>query len=438
MRSAGATFVFAAFVGLAAMATPLSIEVQSRTQDEITFYKDVLPILQQNCQTCHRDGGGENIGGTIAPMSLVTYDEVRPWARSIRRKVESREMPPWFATDHTKGVFYNERGLTDAEIAIVSHWESAGAPAGRSSDAPAAPLFNEENFDGWTLGQPDLVVSLPEPYLVEDDVNDKNIQFDTLIPESDLPEGVWVQGIEFKAGSSVVHHICAAAIPADRIDTDKSSGAAGESSLGCIAPGAESRLLPAGHGFYIPKGATIRFNMHYHKEPGSGTSAVDESQIAFIFNKTPVEHKVVFNPIPNNGFEIPPGHANWKVGSAKTFEKDTTILALWPHAHLRAVASQYWAFYPDGTKELLLDVPKYDQDWQTTYKYTEPKQIPAGTRLEVLFWYDNTPERAARREFDSARAVKFGTRTVDEMMLGYINYTDTEPQAADSLTDGQE
>lgn len=404
---------------------------------DVTFYKDVLPILQENCQTCHRDGGGENIGGAIAPMSLVTFDEVRPWARSIRRKVESREMPPWFATDHTTGVFYNERGLTADEIDLIARWEAAGSPAGSRGDAPPAKVFDEHTYDGWTLGRPDLVVSMPEPYLVEDDINDKNITFDAVIPESDLAEGAWVQGIEFKAGSTVVHHICAAAIPPSRIETDRSGGAAGESSLGCIAPGAESRLLPDGHGFYIPKGATIRFNMHYHKEPGPGTAVTDESQIAFIFNRTPVEHQVVFNPIPNNGFEIPPGHANWKVGSAKTFDKDTTILALWPHAHLRAVASQYWAFYPDGSKELLLDVPKYDQNWQTTYKYTEPKQIPAGTRIEVLFWYDNTPERAARREFDAGRRVRFGTRTVDEMMLGYINYTDTEPQDPATLTASQ-
>ena len=120
-----------------------------------------------------------------------------------------------------------------------------------------------------------------------------------------------------------------------------------------------------------------------------------------------------------------------------TFEEDTTILALWPHAHLRATASQYRAFYPDGTEELLLDVPRYDQNWQTTYKYREPKQIPAGTRIEVTFWYDNTPERATRRNFDSTRAVRFGTRTIDEMMLGYINYANTTPADLSSIEDDQ-
>ena len=411
--------------------------VVSAAQEGVTFYEDVLPILQENCQTCHRDAGGENIGGTVAPMALETYQQTRPWARSIRRKVEAREMPPWFATDHTKGLFYNERGLSDDEIALLARWEESGAPAGDPEDAPPPTVFADQDSGGWSLGTPDLVVSLPEPYLVEDDVNDKNITFTTIVPEDQLSAGVWVQGIEFKSGSTVVHHVCAAAIAPDMIETDRSGGASGGSSLGCIAPGAESRLLPDGFGFYLPKGVAIRFNMHYHKEPGPGTSALDNTQIAFIFSDAPVHHRSVFNPIPNSRFEIPPGQKRWKVGSAMTFEEDTTILALWPHAHLRATASQYRAFYPDGTEELLLDVPRYDQNWQTTYKYREPKQIPAGTRIEVTFWYDNTPERATRRNFDSTQAVRFGTRTVDEMMLGYINYANTTPADLSSTEDGQ-
>ena len=227
--------------------------VVSAAQEGVTFYEDVLPILQENCQTCHRDAGGENIGGTVAPMALETYQQTRPWARSIRRKVEAREMPPWFATDHTKGLFYNERGLSDDEIALLARWEESGAPAGDPEDAPPPTVFADQDSGGWSLGTPDLVVSLPEPYLVEDDVNDKNITFTTIVPEDQLSAGVWVQGIEFKSGSTVVHHVCAAAIAPDMIETDRSGGASGESSLGCIAPGAESRLLPDGFGFYCQR-----------------------------------------------------------------------------------------------------------------------------------------------------------------------------------------
>jgi hypothetical protein len=167
--------------------------------------------------------------------------------------------------------------------------------------------------------------------------------------------------------------------------------------------------------------------MHYHKEAGAGSAMWDQSQIGFVFNQEPVTHRVRYDAIGARDFEIPPGQKRWKVGASKIYHHDATLVALWPHAHLRGTEMLYEAFYPDGTKELLLHVPAYDQEWQTTYAYKEPKRIPAGTRLEVTMWYDNSPERAQARGFDAGSVVSFGDATTDEMMLGFLNYTHSEP-----------
>jgi hypothetical protein len=169
--------------------------------------------------------------------------------------------------------------------------------------------------------------------------------------------------------------------------------------------------------------------MHFNKEPGPGTGFWSQAQVGFFVETRPVKHKVKTDTLGNNGFEIPPNHPNYRIGMARTLKKDILVLNLWPHAHLRATAARYTAIYPDGREELLLDVPRYDQSWQVTYKYREPKRLPKGTRIEVSFWYDNTPARAARRTFDPNRAVGFGPRTNDEMSLGFITYTELDEGA---------
>ena len=390
-----------------------------------TFYGDVLPILQQNCQTCHRPAG-ENIGGMLAPMTLMSYDEVRPWARAIAQQTQARAMPPWFATQHTTGLFAGERRLSDMQIETLERWARSGAPAGDASVAPPPVRFAQEGAQGWTNGLPDLVVSLPQPFWVKDDVRDLNINFPHTLTELQLAEDTWIRGVEFKVGGTFVHHMCASYVPPG-VTASRDSGKFSRYSLGCIALGAEPTLLPEGYGYLLPKGSTIQFSMHYHKEPGEGTGRWDQSQMGLIFNKEPVTHRVRYEPIGNLFFEIPPKAERWRVGAAQTLAEDSTLVALWPHAHLRAVGARYEAVYPDGRRELLLDVPHYDQEWQTTYRYLEPKEVPAGTRLEVSMWFDNTEERAGERGFDSARATRFGLATTDEMMLGFLAYTHTEP-----------
>ena len=194
-----------AAVAVAAGLVPVSAEAQEK--EALTYYQDVAPIIQNHCQGCHRPSGS-NLFGLLAPMPLMSYEDTRPWARSIAMKVRSREMPPWFA-DEPKGVFKNERGLTDVEISTIVRWVEAGAPAGDRADAPPAPASVETTNDGWMLGTPDFVVKLPEPYVVPDDAFNVNLALDVRIPDELLPEDTWVRGWELRTGTDGpgVHHM---------------------------------------------------------------------------------------------------------------------------------------------------------------------------------------------------------------------------------------
>ena len=425
------------FVAVLALCLLPAVAVPSHAGNEaeeaVTYYRDILPIMQGNCQSCHRPIG-QNIGGLIAPMSFMSYEETRPWARAIAHKVEAREMPPWFASAPT-GVFSNERGLSDAEIDTILSWVEAGAPAGDAAHAPAPRQWVEEASDGWSVGTPDFTFKMPEPYFVEDDIYDLNIIFFKTLTEEELPEDTWVRGWEFKTGTAgVVHHMCASVrppsveAPVDGTVVDEGADTAGQ-LLSCIAEGGEGAMLPEGFGVLLEKGSTLSFNMHYHKEPADGSGVWSQSEIGFFLADGPVRYKVKNDTVGNRSFEIPPNHPNYRIGSSRLLEKDTLVLNYWPHAHMRATAARYTAFYPDGTEELLLDVPRYDQNWQVTYKYKEPKLLPKGTRIDVDFWYDNTSERAARRGFDPNMALGHGPRTDDEMSLGFIGYAEIEPEA---------
>ena len=369
-----------------------------------TFYKDIVPVLQENCQSCHRPAG-LNMGGMIAPMSLITYREVRPWAKAMVTQVTSKSMPPWDATAEFSGVFDNERTLTDNEIATIANWVKAGAARGNPADAPEPLAFAESE---WSFGTPDLVVSMPEPFFVEDDVEDLYADFKVIITEEMLPEPRWISMSESKAGSSAVHHLIARPI-------------------GSQAPGGGHKTYPKGFGKLIKAGDEVSFDMHYHKEAGPGTGVWDQSKVAVKFHTEPVSHPITTRPIGNMQFEIPPKHAAWIVGASEVFKEDTTILSLTTHMHLRGKAYKYTAYYPDGTEEVLLDVPDYDFNWQTTYNFAVPKEIPAGTRLDVIAKFDNSPENAASAGFNSERAISFGGPTTDEMMLGWMNYAGTKP-----------
>ncbi|HVR31010.1 MAG TPA: hypothetical protein VMS86_15925 [Thermoanaerobaculia bacterium] len=399
-----------------------------------TFYREVLPILQENCQECHRSSG-TSYGGQLAPMSLLTYDETRPWAKAIAKNVESREMPPWDAHPRHRGIFLNERSLEEDEIATLVGWASAGAPAGDPADAPPPRVF--ANRDGWMIGEPDLVVRMPEPYFVADDVRDLYAAFYVELTEEMLPRDMWITAFQCKPGSRIIHHFNAhLAYPDEEGDLPEPPSFPVEGQLappragtyiGGVASGTDSLPLPEGFGIPLKKGTRVTFDVHYHKEPGPGTAVWDRSEIGFLLTDRPPTRVMGDNmdrrgPLSVYRIEIPPGAARHQLGPVTaTFTKDSEIINLMPHMHMRGAAALFEAIYPDGTREVLLDVPSYDFSWQTVYRYRELKFVPAGTKIEYTAWYENTPERGEKYGFDPAQTVTFGEESTDEMMMGFVS-----------------
>jgi mono/diheme cytochrome c family protein len=370
-----------------------------------TYYGDVQSILEQECQVCHRPNGA-NLGGMVAPMAFTSYQETRPWARSIARQVESGLMPPWHAAPRHHGVFENERSLSDEQKATLIAWAKGGAPMGNAADAPPAKEW--EGSDGWTIGEPDLVMDMGEDFFVEDGVRDQYVNFETTITEEMLPEPRWIKAVEFRPGGPAVHHIIAR-------------------PFGGIAPGNDPTVHHDGFGTLVKPGTTIRWQMHYHKEPGAGTGVWDRSSVALRFYPKDYKPDYVMQSASMGkfDFEIPPGDSNYVATTNHTFERDALLLGYTPHMHLRGKAARYVAKYPDGTEEVLLDVPRYDFNWQTHYKYPAGgKRIPAGTEIELTMAWDNSTDNPANP--DPTETVVYGGPTTSEMMFGFVSYADAE------------
>ena len=389
--------------------------------EEPTFYRDVLPILQQNCQDCHRPSGSKIYRGGV-PMSLVTYEETRPWAKAIVKQTTSREMPPWDASEVHDGVFRNERGLTDDDIATLARWVEADAPRGLEAHAPAPRSWPDD--EGWVMADPDLVLHMPAPYFVADDIEDIYTKHRLVLTKDIFPENKWIQEIEFRRGSEVVHHFN---IFVKREGDEETRGDG--SYLGGATSGSPPHAWPEGYGALMRTGDTLTFDLHYHKEPGPGTGAWDQSSIALKFATSPVDHPIHFFPISNYEFEIPARDAYHHDSAEMTFERDITVLGMLPHMHMRGREARYTAFYPDGREELLLHVPNYEFDWQEIYWYATPKVLPTGTRLRIDMWFDNSPEEAERWGFNADRAVTFGPESTDEMLMGFISFVYNDEQA---------
>jgi len=394
----------------------------------VTFTKDILPILQENCQTCHRPSG-QNMSGMVAPMSLMTYEEARPWAKAIAAAVADKKMPPWHASEEQHGIFGNERTLTAEEIATIQAWVQQNAPRGNPQDAPAPVEFKA----GWFIGEPDVELSFPEPFLVKDEVQDLYHNIDVKLTAEQLPADKWVKAVEFRPGSEVVHHIIAYAsaptakqVKADAENETDEEFLRDRVMIGGLAPGTDPGYYPEGYAFPLKKDSTVTFAMHYHKEAGPGTAVLDNSVMALQFSDQPPAHEMKITNMAHGAFEVPPNTKDWYVVGAETFDKDILLVNLFPHMHLRGQWSRYTAFYPDGTSEVLLETPKYDFNWQEYYYYKTPKQIPAGTRIEFEMKFDNSPEKGAYAGFDSTVPVHFGGPTTEEMDLGWYTYANVD------------
>ncbi len=368
----------------------------------VTYTRDVLPILQEHCQVCHRPGGA-NLGGMVAPMAFTTYEDTRPWAKAIAKAAQSRTMPPWHASPAQHGQFANERTLTQLQIDTLVAWVRDGVLRGNPKDARAP---KERPIAGdWLIGEPDLILKPDKPFFVEDGVQDVYAYLTTTMTEMLLPQDRIIKAIEIRPGSAAVHHIVAP-------------------PLGALTPGNDPTVYPDGVGVLLKKGADITWQMHYHKEPGPGTGLWDNSVAAIKFYPigAKVDHLVQGNDLGRYDFAIPPGAANYTATAEFLFTHDAQLVSFMPHFHLRGKSAKYEAVYPDGSREVLLEVPKYDFNWQTTYAYKDFKKLPAGSKVVYTATWDNSA--ANPNNPDPAQTVRWGEPTTDEMMYGYLSFID--------------
>jgi len=397
------------------------------------FSKDIAPILYQHCASCHR-------AGQIAPMSLLSYEEVRPWAASIREKVATGAMPPWHSAA-PRGQFSNDRRLSDAEKGLILRWVAGGAPMGDVKDLPSVPAF----ADDWEIGKPDAVITMPEPHVVP---ARGIIAYQNVTMPTDFTEDKWIQAIEVRPGTrSVVHHILVFVVGTRqsqaytqivpeqprRPQTAPNGQAARkpESLIATTAPGTNAMVFPPGTAMRIPAGASLRFQIHYTT---NGKEVSDRSSVGVIFAKEPPEKEMHTSAFFNPQLILPAGAADVTVPTAIQFDQDVHLTALFPHTHLRGKSWEYKIVYPDGRTETVLPVPHYDFNWQTYYIFATPLAVPKGSKLEAVAHYDNSANNASNP--DPNKEVHWGEQTWDEMQYTGVNYT-IDHEAPKQRTDNQ-
>jgi hypothetical protein len=368
-------------------------------QPQVTFSKDVTPILVKNCQGCHRPG-------ETAPMSLRTYQEARPWAKAIREAVVLKRMPPWYADSHF-GKFSNDRSLSQADIDTLAAWAANGAPEGDPKQAPKPARF----VDGWNIGTPDLVLEMAQEYQVP---ATGTIKYEYFTIPTQFTEDKWVQMVEVRPGNrALVHHVIAF------VKEPKKPGDTGKGErefLVGFAPGSVPEIMAPGRAKLIKAGSEIEFQVHY---TANGTAGVDRSKVGLIFAKDPPRERVVTLSAGNNKFVIPAGAANHEVESKFTLRSDATLTSLFPHMHLRGKDFEYRITLPNGEKQTLLKVPNYSFSWQLSYDLAQPIQLPKGSVIECTAHFDNSVNN--KYNPDATKEVRHGDQSWEEMMIGFFN-----------------
>ncbi|HEY7315734.1 MAG TPA: redoxin domain-containing protein [Gemmataceae bacterium] len=384
---------------------PIARTITPKADGPITYTKHIAPILQKNCQECHRPG-------QVGPMSLLDYDDALGWAEAIREVVQERRMPPWHA-DPRHGHFSNDRSLSKDERDMLLAWIKQDCPKGEARDLPPARRFAE----GWTIGKPDAVFSLKE-FNVPAKGGKNGLRYQYFPVTTDFKQDRWIQAAEARPGNrAVVHHIIVYILkPGQGLKRNRTDGI-GDGLLVAYAPGDMPAVFPAGAAKKVPKGATLLFQMHYTP---NGVEQKDRSSVGLIFAKQPPKEEVRTRAVAQSRFAIPPGAANHEVKSATTFREDARLLSLMPHMHLRGKDFEYRVVFPDGKSDVLLRVPRYDFGWQSNYRLAKPLDLPAGTRLECTAHFDNSADNLNNP--DPNQQVRWGEQTWEEMMIGFVDY----------------
>jgi hypothetical protein len=398
-------------------------EGQTAASEHPTFTKDVAPILQRSCQSCHQPG-------SIGPMSLLSYEEARPWAKSIKAKVVGGDMPPWYI-DKRMGVrhFKNDVSLTATEIDTIAKWVDAGAPKGNPADMPPARTFESQTL--WRIGTPDLVVEMPKAEVVKAEQPDAwlNISVD-----AGLGEDRYIKAIEIKplTGFKVIHHAAAS-----EVTTDGSGDALGQ-FLVEYAVGKNGDIFPEGSGRLLRAGSKIIFNLHLHARGENDTARVAIAFKLYPKGETP---KYVLNTVhigDQEDLDIPAGDANARADGYSILSKPSRLTSFQPHMHIRGKAMCMEAILPmtgydnEGRNIIPINcVDKYHFGWHIVYLYADDDQplLPAGTVLHVTGWHDNSPGN--RNNPDPANWIGFGQRTVDDMSFAWVSYYELSQQEFD-------
>ena len=400
----GIVFVVVGVVLLAAASPALA----QAAAGEPTFTRDVLPILQRACQQCHRPGA-------VAPMALLTYEQVRPWARAIRDKTAQREMPPWFI-ERNVGVraFKEDPSLSDDEIATIGRWVAAGAARGNPADAP--PPIELASFDEWRIGTPEWIVELPEEQTIGAVDADRWLN---IWADSRLPEDRYIKAVETKPSPGaypVVHHV------ATSMRWEEADGEEGGGFLNEYAMGKNGDIFPDGTGRLIKAGTQIRFNMHYSS---AGEEIRDRTRVGFQFYPAgQVPERVLISRHVGDSFDtldIRAGEDNARSDGYYVLPEPTQVTAFQPHMHIRGDRMCVEAIQPSGTIETL-SCTKHNFGWHIVYNYAdrEAPLLPAGTILHVIGWHNNTASN--RYNPDPKNWVGFGNRSIDDMSFAWMSF----------------
>lgn len=383
-----------------------------------TYYKDALPILQARCNGCHRPG-------EIAPMSFMTYKDTRPWAKAIKSAVSTRKMPPWSADPHV-GKFSNDMSLNDKQIAVLTSWVDSGAIEGNAADAPAPRKFVE----GWNIDKPDYTIEMPNPFPIP---ASGTVDYQYLIVPSGFTEDKWIQAAEVRPSfRPAVHHVVVfirekgsnwlkdvkPGVPYVPPSNQQFANTLGGNSdiLTVYTPGMAPDVWTNGMAKFIPAGADFVFQLHYTP---NGKAGADQSKVGVVFAKAPVERRVMTMGAVDFGLTIPPGEANAVSHAATPNFHPATILSFFPHMHVRGKSFEYEVIHADGRREKVLNVPRYDFNWQFSYRLETPIELEPGARVSCTAVYDNSANNPFNP--DPKATVKWGEQTSEEMMIGFYD-----------------
>ena len=373
---------------------------------DITYTEQISRLMQEHCVSCHREG-------QVAPFALTSYEETSAWAETMLEVIDDGRMPPWHANPE-HGHFANDARMSDADKQLFREWVENGMPEGDASKLPPPPVFTE----GWQIAEPDVVYKMPKAFNVPPK---GTVPYHYVVVDPKIKEDIWVKQAEVRPGNySVVHHALAFFIPPDR---EFEPGDPLFNSIGTYAPGMPPADWPAGYSRFVPAGAKLVFQMHYTP---NGSIQTDQSELGIVLaDPQTVKKKVRYMIAINTNFRIPPEDGNYHVPAQRRFDNDVILHALMPHMHLRGKAFRFTAIYPDGQEEILLDVPRYDFNWQNSYALAEPKRLPAGTVVKCDGYFDNSAENLVNP--DPLSEVHWGDQTWDEMMIGTMVVTDPDP-----------